>query len=100
MDMVLRYGRYYDRNSRPPRGKSSLDIDWPGTIWRYMWVSALSFAIYLASAALVYATKPSRTTYYSSYDYIKAAGLDAVKGYHLQLGAPTSGGAVGTSKTT
>jgi len=97
MEAVIRYdsGRGYK-----PRHKEWGAINWPGTIWRYFWISALMFGLYCAAAGIVYATHPTRTTHYSSYDYLKAAGLDAKVHYHLRLGAAVAGGSTGTTKTT
>src|SRR4051812_31394477 len=82
------------------RYEYSTDIDWAETTISWVFWAVVLFAIYCAAAGIVYATKPSHTAWYSSYDYLKTGGIDARQHYHLRLGSPTGGGAVGSSSTT
>lgn len=78
-------------------------VDWGETVCNLVpWVigAIVVFVLYCVVALIVYATRPSHDVWYSSYDYLKVAGLDTTKDYQLRLGSPTGGGAVGSTETT
>ncbi|MDB5161166.1 MAG: hypothetical protein JWO96_546 [Candidatus Saccharibacteria bacterium] len=101
MEIVSRGARY--------RGKwDDNRIDWSGTfenivsdvVGPTLLVAIVLFVLYCAAAGITYATRPSHNVWYSSHDYIRAAGITPDRHYHLRLGAPAGGGAVGSSQTT
>lgn len=79
-------------------------VNWPDvlaiTAIAAFWVILLGGIIYAAAAGIYAAGRPSHRVWFSTYDYIKADGLDVQKSYHLRLGSPTGGGSYGHTQTT
>lgn len=92
--------RVYVRSDYYNRRDNRYDIDWFWTIVVWIFWSVVAFAVYLVVAGIVYKTRPSKTTWYDTASYLRAAGLDVDKTYHLRLGSASGGGSVGSFKST